>query len=449
MSDQRVAVYGLGRVGMPLAAAWLRAGFSVTGYDINRELIQKLCSSSFEWIEEPGVATIFEEAVTQGRLSFTADGEQASRACTIHLIAVPTPMEWSSKRFDSGPLFSAIRTVASGLKAGDVVIVESSVPPGTTCGPVRKNLEELSGLVAEKDFYLGFSPERIYVGRALEDLVKRYPKIVGGVGPKSTQTIAKLYSRVAERGVIAVSDSTTAEMVKLFEGIYRDVNIALANELALYCERAGVDYYEVREAANSQPYSHLHLPGPGVGGMCIPVYPYFVLQHAQASGQELRLVRLSRQINESMPQKVVETLLQKAKAHGMDPQTIKVTILGAAFRGNVSDTRNSPTHAIVGALMAGGVKQVAVHDPLVKSDEELRRLGVPLFADLAQALSGSSAIVVATDHPQYVGLGLGSLCAHTQRRPLIVLDTKGILKPEKLEGVVYSCLGKPEKPSQC
>ncbi|MEM3799996.1 MAG: nucleotide sugar dehydrogenase [Thermoprotei archaeon] len=441
MSAQRVAVYGLGRVGMPLAAAWLKAGFHVVGYDVNTQLIDRLRSSGFEWIDEPGVASIFSEALGEGRLSFTADGKQASSSSNIHIIAVPTPIDWASKRFVSDPLASSLNTVASGLKNGDVVILESSVPPGTTCGFARRLLEESSKLVADKDFYLGFSPERIFVGRALEDLVKRYPKIVGGVGPKSARVISSLYSKVVEKGVIVVRDSTTAEVVKLFEGVYRDVNIALANELALYSQSVGVDYYEVRDAANSQPYSHLHLPGPGVGGMCIPVYPYFVMEYGAARGFKPKLLHLARQINESMPQVVVNMLMNEAASNNIDAGGLKVTILGAAFRGNVSDTRNSPTHTIVAELKRLGVGNVVVHDPIVISEEHLSALGAELVNDLKLALKGSNGVILVTDHSSYYTLSLKSLLEYSGKIPLLVVDAKGVLKPQQVDGVVYRRLG--------
>jgi len=441
MDAQRVAVYGLGRVGMPLAAAWLKAGFNVVGYDVNERLIRDLCSLRFEWIDEPGVASIFREASQRGKLSFTVDGKRASSSSNIHIVAVPTPMDWGSKKFVSEPLLSSLNTIGSGLKKGDVVILESSVPPGTTCGVVKRRLEELSGLAADTDFYLGFSPERILVGRALEDLLKRYPKIVGGVGPQSTKIISDLYSRVVEKGVIVVRDSTTAEVVKLFEGVYRDVNIALANELALYSQSVGVDYYEVREAANSQPYSHLHLPGPGVGGMCIPVYPYFVLEFGVAKGFESKLILLARQINESMPHVVVNMLMREVLSHSLDTRTLRVTVLGASFRGNVSDTRNSPTHMVVSELKRLGVADVVVHDPMVTSDEYLAKLGVKLLNDLKLAMSGSGAVIVAADHSPYSTLTLTSLLEYSGKTPLIVIDAKGVLRAQPVEGVVYRRLG--------
>jgi nucleotide sugar dehydrogenase len=449
MDARRVAVYGLGRVGMPLAAAWLMAGFSVVGYDVDAELIRRLESSGFQWIDEPGVAEVFENAAAHARLTFTTDGKYASRSSNIHLVAVPTPMDWSTKKLVADPLLSALGTVGSGLKRGDTVVLESSVPPGTTCGLARRTLEDASGLVADRDFYLAFSPERIFVGRALEDLVKRYPKIVGGVGPSSAAVVSELYSRVAQKGVITVRDSTTAEIVKLFEGVYRDVNIALANELALYCQAVGVDYYEVREAANSQPYSHLHLPGAGVGGMCIPVYPYFVLDYGLSRGFEPRLVALAREVNESMPRMVVDMLAAEARSHGLHLGDVKVTVLGAAFRGNVSDTRNSPTHGIVAHLKTLGVGSIFVHDPFVRQDPQLDTMGARLVPDLEEAMRGCSAVIVAADHSQYSGLQLGGLLQHSGGHFLIVIDAKGVLKPQPTVGVVYRCLGRAGSPYEC
>jgi nucleotide sugar dehydrogenase len=441
---RHVAVYGLGRVGMPLAAAWLRSGFSVTGVDTNDSLIKRLSSRDFSFIDEPGVAEAFSEHVGSGKLFFSCDGAAASKNASLHLIAVPTPLNKGARRFDSKHLEEAVSVISRGLKSGDVVILESSVPPGTTSGLVKKTLESISGMRADKDFFLAFSPERIYVGRALDDLIKNYPKIVGGVGRDSGLVASGLYSKVVQKGVILVNDSVTAEVVKLFEGVYRDVNIALANELALYCGRLGVDYYEARSAANSQPYSHLHTPGPGVGGMCIPVYPYFVLESADRFGVDLTVVSAARKTNESMPERIVELVLENVGVLGKSIGSAKFVILGAAFRGDTSDSRNSPTHALVYELNKKGVVNVSVHDPYVDSDSVLLGFGIKIEKDLKSVLKDADVVIVAVDHSMYKSLTLECIADFVGKGPLktLVVDAKGLIEPKSSNGVVYVGLGR-------
>ncbi|PSN84012.1 hypothetical protein B9Q01_02430 [Candidatus Marsarchaeota G1 archaeon OSP_D] len=286
---------------------------------------------------------------------------------------------------------------------------------------------------------MAFSPERVYVGRAYEDLVKRYPKIVGGVGPKSTERVATLYSKIAEKGVIRVRDSTTAETTKLFEGIYRDVNIALANELALFCQTLGVNYYEIQKAANTQPYCHLHSPGPGVGGMCIPLYPYFVLEAAKEIGVQLPLVSLTRSINESMPSVTADFVLSYARS--LELRELKLAILGAAYRGNISDSRNSPAVELAITLKKKGFENIRVHDPFVFSDRKLKQFGIELTRDLKRALKDANVVVVAVDHAEYSLLTLKEIKRLSGAPKTLVVDTKGILKAENVDGVFFAALG--------
>ncbi|PSN89283.1 hypothetical protein B9Q00_01995 [Candidatus Marsarchaeota G1 archaeon OSP_C] len=434
-----VAVYGVGRVGLVLAAAWCKAGYNVVGVDVNSELVERLNSLNLEFVEEQILREVVKEGLKAKTLTFTTDGLSASKNATIHLIAVPTPIDWQSKKFDSSFLDSAVETISTGLKKGDTVILESSVPPGTTKNSVKPRLERKSGLVAEEDFYLAFSPERVYVGRAYEDLVKRYPKIVGGVGPKSTERVATLYSKIAEKGVIRVRDSTTAETTKLFEGIYRDVNIALANELALFCQTLGVNYYEIQKAANTQPYCHLHSPGPGVGGMCIPLYPYFVLEAAKEIGVQLPLVSLTRSINESMPSVTADFVLSYARS--LELRELKLAILGAAYRGNISDSRNSPAVELAITLKKKGFENIRVHDPFVFSDRKLKQFGIELTRDLKRALKDANVVVVAVDHAEYSLLTLKEIKRLSGAPKTLVVDTKGILKAENVDGVFFAALG--------
>ena len=393
----KVSVYGLGHVGSPILAAWLQAGASAIGVDVDEDKVLKL-SRGESPVDEPCLMDVFKKALREGRLKATSDGEWASKEAHVKVIAVPTLID-DEGRPNLGAIRSAARSIALGLKEGDVVILESSVPPGTTRGVLKPILEELSGLRAGEDFGLAYSPERISEGRALRDIVESYPKVVGGIDSRSTEVVATLYSLIARRGVIKLSNEMAAELEKLAEGVYRDVNIALANEIAALCRKLGVDYDEVRMAANSQPYSHLHRPGTGVGGLCIPIYPKFLIWKAKNIGMDLSITAVARTINENMPAEVSLLVREGMERLGIsDPNLV---VLGLAFRGDVPDSRLSPTYDLVNHLLSMGIKRIVVHDPIVRKDDRLEEMGIPLVNDMIEALRGADIAVISTDHSVY------------------------------------------------
>jgi len=423
-----VAVYGLGRVGLPLATAWLRAGAKVIGVDIREEWVKALNSKNFQLIDEPQLKPILIDYIKNGLFKATTDGVKASKQSNVKLITVPTLITPKGEA-DLSALKTALTAIAKGLKEGDLVIIESSVPPKTTEEIAKPILEEISGLKAEEQFGLAFSPERIMVGKALQDIEENYPKIIGGVGPKSAKAAAALYECIARKGVIILSSATAAELAKLFEGVYRDVNIALANELAKLCTALNIDYLEVRKASNSQPYCHLHLPGCGVGGACIPIYPQFIIQTATKHGIQLPLTSKARQINNQMPKYTVNLLQEALEKLGKQINGAKIAILGVAFRGNISDTRLSPAHEIAKLLKSQGAT-VTAHDPYVKEDPTLKQLGIPLAA-LEEAVNNADAIIIATDHKQFKNLNLKELVSKA-KKPTIIIDGRNLYVNTKI-----------------
>ncbi len=423
-----VAIYGMGYVGVPLACAWLRAGAKVIGVDVDEEKV-RLLNEGRSPVPEPGVSEVIKHYLSIGKFRATTNGVEASKLSDVKIVTVPVSLrgEGGEKAPDFTNLIAAIRDIAKGLKRGDLVIIESSVPPGTTLEVVKPILEEVSGLRAEEDFGLVYSPERVAEGRVLYDIEEAYPKIIGGVGTKSTRTAKALYEVIARKGVIVVSSPTTAEFEKLAEGVYRDVNIALANELATLARALGVDFHEVRVAANSQPYCHLHTPGTGVGGMCIPVYPYFMMWVARKLGIELKLTKLAREINELAPKTVIDLAVELCKLAGLSIERCKVAILGLAFRGDIADSRASPTYDLIKYLRRFNVREVVVHDPLITFDKELDRLGVPLVSDISAAVKGAQVIIVSTDHTTYRRISLKWLLDMCSVEPLVVVDGRDVL----------------------
>ena len=430
--DLKIAVYGLGHVGSPIASAWLRAGASVIGVDKSPRVLENARKGKTH-VPEPGVADAFTKALKEKRFSVYDDPVKASADSFLKMICVPVLL---TETFSAD--LSAVKDVASsmarGLKSGDVVSLNPSVPPGTSEDVVLPLLEKGSGLKVERDFYMLYNPERIYEGRAIEDIEERYPAVIAGAGPKSTEIGRILYSMIFKKGVMTMSNMRTAETEKLLEGVYRDVNIALANEMAKFCEKVGVDFWEAREAANSQPFSHIHKPGVGVGGACIPVYPHFILHTAEARKVDCLITRLGRTVNDAMPVYCVE---QASKLIG-SIDGAKVAVLGLAFRGAVSDTRLSPTYEVVRELKKRGAKDIRVHDPMVKVDDKLDK-DVKLTDDLKEAVKDTDLVILATDHPEYKNLSNAAVWG------VPVYDGRGVLDTAKFPLGAFASIGRARK----
>jgi len=438
-SRLNVSVYGLGRVGLPLAAAWLRAGAKVLGVDVNKSWVEKLNSGRFEFRDEPSLQSILKSYISSGMFKAVTDGVYASKFSNIKLVAVPTSIDLDSGEPDLSALIDALKNIAGGLKRGDLVVLESSVPPGTTINLAKPLLESISRLKVEVDFGLAYSPERVMVGRALKDIEENYPKIVGGIGPKSTRIISTLYSLIARRGVIKLSSTTAAETAKLFEGIYRDVNIALANELSKLCLKMGLDFMEIREACNSQPYCNLHIPGIGVGGACIPIYPRYVMWIADQLDLNLPITSNARRINDEMPKYALNLLLKALKNLDKHFESVKIAVLGLAFRGNTSDTRLSPAYPLIYSLINQGFK-VYVHDPWVEGDIKLNFKGA-VFTSLEEALKGSDAAIIVTDHDEFKQLP-ERVFVELMNKPAVILDGRNIYRNRCFtDNILYISMG--------
>lgn len=427
--EYRIAIYGLGHVGSPIASAWLRAGAHVIGVDKSPAVLDNARNGGTH-VPEPGVAQAYQKGLRERRFSIYDDPVKASQDSSFKMICVPVLVD-DSFSADLGAVRQVALAIGRGLKKGDAVSLNPSVPPGTTEDVVIPILEKESGLRVEQDFCMIYNPERIYEGRAIQDIEEGYPAVIAGAGPKSLEMGAALFSVIFKRGVFRMQSIKAAETEKLLEGVYRDVNIALANEMAKFCERIGVNFWEAREAANSQPYSHIHRPGAGVGGACIPVYPQFVLHTAAANKIECNITKLGRTVNDSMPEYCVEQAL--ALVESDHPA---VSILGLAFRGGVSDTRLSPTYRVIDQLRARGINNIRVHDPLVKMDPTLPE-GVLLTSSLDQAVSGAELVILVADHSEYRALGSDRLAGAA------VYDGRGILESSRFANARFASIGKP------
>ena len=354
----RVGVIGLGYVGLPLAVEFAKAGLTTVAFDVDVEKVEAIRRGESYIGDVPAEEV---RAVTEaGRLIATDDFSQLAHVDTID-ICVPTPLRKTGDP-DLSYIVSAIDEIAKHLHAGQLVILESTTYPGTVEEVVRPKLES-EGLKAGVDFYLAFSPERVDPGNA-EWHTRNIPKVVGGVDDASTEIAAQLYGQIVD-SVVRVSSTTVAEMVKLLENTFRAVNIGLANELALMCRRLGVDVWEVIEAAKSKPFGFMPFyPGPGLGGHCIPIDPFYLSWKAKQTGFESRFIELAGHINAGMPRYVVELVADALNSQSRAINGSRVHLLGMAYKPGVSDIRESPAIDIALLLQERGAK-LSYSDPFV------------------------------------------------------------------------------------
>jgi nucleotide sugar dehydrogenase len=413
----RIAVVGLGHIGLPLAVQYASRGHDVIGCDINQRIVDAIGNGQSPHDDEQALIDRVPELVAAGRLRATTRTSEGVRDAEVVVVIVPVVVD-ARREIDFGPIDAATRDIAAGLRPGTLVIYETTLPVGTTRDRFGPMLAEGSGLTLDSDLFLAFSPERVLVGRVFLDL-RRYPKIVGGTSVESTRRATEFYRSVLDEGtqVQAVANAETAEMTKLAETTYRDVNIAYANELARYAAKRGIDVLEVIGAANSQPYSHIHLPGVGVGGHCIPVYPHFLFN----GDPSLRIPPLAREINEEMAGWAVDLAEETVGSLKGEP----VLILGVGYRADVREDAFSSAFRLRDELRAVGAR-VYAHDPYF-DDEHLRKLGFEPY-DLVAPLPVKVAILQA-GHAVYRDLTATSLPGLE-----LFVDGRNALDPAQLAG---------------
>ncbi|SDM62804.1 UDP-N-acetyl-D-mannosaminuronic acid dehydrogenase [Halogranum gelatinilyticum] len=388
--DVPVAVYGLGKMGLPLAMVYAETTGNVVGVDVDQGVVDTLNAGECHVTGEPGLPEAVAEQVTRGAFRATVDASDA--AATVHVVIVPT-LVTDDHRTDLSILESACRALGANVTAGDLVVVECTVPPGTARDLVRPLVAEVSGL-DEAAFGVAVCPERTLSGRALSDVRGGHPKIVGGVDAESTRVARLVYESLTTNDVIPVADATTAECVKLFEGLYRDVNIALANELATLTDELGIDVVETIDAANSQPFCDIHTPGPGVGGHCIPYYPYFVMDRVE---RDTPLLRTARQVNDSMPRFTAEKVEDELAAVGKHVADATVLVLGLTYRPGVAEIRATPAKPLVERLAELGAR-VLVCDPVLDDTSDFAGERVDVDDLLT---TDPDAVVVVTPHAEF------------------------------------------------
>jgi nucleotide sugar dehydrogenase len=425
MQPGTVAVIGMGKIGTPLAAQYLSAGWSVIGVDVLPAHVEALNAGNANLDDEPGVPELIRQGHADGRFEATLSHAQAATRADVVVIIVPLMLD-AEKRPDYAAVDAATHDVGRGLRAGSLVIYETTLPIGDTRRRFGPMLEQASGLTvgARAGFLLAFSPERVYSGRVLRDLAT-YPKLVGGVTADSTTAAAAFYRSVLKADVWELTSAEAAEFAKLAETTYRDVNIALANEFARIADHEVINVTEVIRAANSQPFSHIHDPGLGVGGHCIPVYPRFLL----ASHPDAAVIALARHINDGQVDHYVSVL--ESALGGLSGQ--RVLVLGLTYREGVNELAYTRAVPLIRALRERGAR-VSAFDPLV-SEDVIERQGATVYE--WDTPSDATAIVTQTADPLWSTL-------RTERFPRlrVLVDGRNSLGELELPGpVVYRGVG--------
>ncbi len=436
--EVKLAVFGLGYVGLPTALEFAKRGFEVTGVDVKPEVVEKL-NSGESHIKELNLEELLQRALSRGRFRATLDGVGAARECDAAVICVPTPVT-REKIPDLRAVLAAGETIAKGLSRGKLVVLESTVHPTCTESELRPVLEK-SGLRAGEDFGLAYVPERYNPGDE-EHTVDKIVRVVGAVNREWCDVAAELYRTIA-RGVHRVRDIKTAEAAKIIENVQRDLNIALMNELALIFERLGVDVYEVIEAAGTKWNFVKYYPGAGVGGHCLPVDPYYLTFKAQQLGFHPKVILAGRSVNDSMPAHVVELIVRGLNKLKKPVNGSKIVVLGLSYKKNTGDIRNSPSDVVIQELRELGA-EVYAYDPFVGSEETIKK-GAK-FAEPMQIFNDADCVVLVTDHDRFRELEMKEVRRRAADECLIV-DGRGFFEKEAIKklGFEYTGVGRVEQ----
>jgi UDP-N-acetyl-D-mannosaminuronic acid dehydrogenase len=400
------------------------------GADLNKEIINAV-SVGKSHIKEPKLANLVTLAVKNGNLKVTHDSQQASKEADIIIISVQTPITKDLKP-NQTYLITACEAAAKELSKGKLVIIRSTVSPGTTENLVARVLEKGSGLKCGEDFWLAHCPERMAPGRAIKEFEENIT-VVGGYNSESSEVAVELFKTVT-KGEVKITDCMSSEVTKLVENTFRDVNIALANEIALICEKIGTDVMEIIELANTHPRVEIHKPGCGVGGPCLPKDPHLLLYPVNQKGFKSKVIAPSRELNNLMPEHVVKLLTSAIAKTGKNIGSSKVALLGVAYKGGVGDVRNSPAEKIIRMLLDLGT-HVTIFDPFCKQS-----FGAEKASHILEAVKGADCLVIATEHKLFMTLRLEKIKDLMNESP-IIFDGRRIIRPDEITKFGFNYYG--------
>lgn len=420
--DIRVCVVGIGRIGLPTALSFAHAGLPTIGVDINANLVNMINSGNYPLKDEPGFDKIFDEVIKNKKLKATTEISEAVPKCNLILLSLPTPMDKNNVP-DYSAIISVGRNLSSLIRKGAIVVVESTIEPGFVENELTSIIEgNDKRLKAGQDFSIATCPETANPGEILNDF-KKLPRLVGGINEKTAKVVSKIYGHVFGVEIIEMPDCKTANAAKLTANVFRDINIAFINELAILFENLGIDILKVLEACDKKYNFQIHYPGAGVGGPCLPVNSYQILNSARGMENNgmLRIIRAARETNESMPYHVVELLADALNEIGKSVKGSTITLLGVSYKPNVKDIQLSPVEAIIKRLDQLQAK-IKIYDPYFKDTTVFSH---KTETNLDDALTNSDAVVIVTAHNEFRTIE-PSFFAAKMKTP-VVIDSRGMI----------------------
>ena len=431
----RVCVVGIGRIGLPSALSFAKSGLTTIGVDINESLVQKINDDNFPLEDEPGYEEIFHDVIKNKTFSATTKIEEGVTKSNLILLSLPTPMDENNI-----PDYSALANVAKQLsqllQPNSLVIVESTVEPGFIEDVMINLISDNDRLDAEKNFFIGVCPENANPGEILHDFTN-LPRLVGGINQDISKVIQLIYSFVFGVELIEMPDCKTANAVKLTTNVFRDVNIAFVSELSLMFEKLGIDTMKVLEAAKKKYNFQIHYPGAGVGGPCLPINSYQLLNTAKRLGSNLSIIESGRKINEKMPEHVINLTLDAFNECNKTIQDSSILILGISYKPDVKDIQLTPAEQVINKLQDLGVK-IHIYDPYFKSKKVF---GITVAENIENVISTVDASIILTAHDEFKKI---EIALFSKMLNPILIDTRGIIDPllAKNEKLIFRGLGR-------
>ncbi len=431
----RVCVIGIGRIGLPTALSFAKSGLQTIGVDINENLVQNINSRKFPLKDEPGYNKIFDDVIKNKKFSATTNIEEVVPNSDLILLSLPTPMDKNNI-----PDYSALRNVATKLSEilspNSLVIVESTIEPGFIEDEMVSIISKSGRLEIEKNFFIGVCPENANPGEILHDFTN-LPRLVGGINHNITKIIKTIYKFVFSVELVEMPDCKTANAVKLTTNVFRDINISFVNELSLMFDKLGIDTIKVLEAAKKKYNFQVHYPGAGVGGPCLPINSYQLLNTGKRTGSKLSIIEAGRKINENMPEHVIELTSDAFKECKKSIQNSEILILGVSYKPDVKDIQLSPAEHIIRKLQDLGAN-IHIYDPYFSSSQVF---GITSEDNIEDIISKVDAVIIVTGHDEFKKLQIHTF---TKMQHPILIDTRGIIDPSiaKQEKLIFRGLGR-------
>ena len=431
----RVCVIGIGRIGLPTALSFAKSGLQTIGVDINENLVQNINSGKFPLKDEPGYNEIFDDVIKNKKFSATTNIEEVVPNSDLILLSLPTPMDKNNI-----PDYSALRNVATKLSEilspNSLVIVESTIEPGFIEDEMVSLISKSGRLEIEKNFFIGVCPENANPGEILHDFTN-LPRLVGGINHNITKIIKAIYKFVFSVELVEMPDCKTANAVKLTTNVFRDINIAFVSELSLMFDKLGIDTIKVLEAAKKKYNFQVHYPGAGVGGPCLPINSYQLLNTGKRTGSKLSIIESGRKINENMPEHVIELTSDAFKECKKSIENSEILILGVSYKPDVKDIQLSPAEHIIRKLQDLGAN-IHIYDPYFSSSQVF---GITSEDNIEDIISKVDAVIIVTGHDEFKKLQIHTF---TKMQHPILIDTRGIIDPSiaKQEKLIFRGLGR-------